>query len=276
MGLKITTNVAAIKASNSLDKSQASMEKASAQLASGSRITKAADDAAGLSISENLKSSIRGNQQARRNASDGVSMIQVSEGALGEVSNILTRFKELSVQASSDNIGDKERTFIDKEVQQLKKEIDRIAMSTKYGDKHLLDGSAGMLSFQVGTSNDPANQIEFETSNQDARTDSLGVDGIDLTSKGGARDALDVIETAQQTVNGHRANLGAMQNRLISTQDNLSSAIENFSAANSRIRDTDVAQSAADFSRNQILMNASLSAMSQANAMPSQALRLLN
>ncbi|MCB0386258.1 MAG: flagellin FliC [Bdellovibrionales bacterium] len=276
MGLTVSTNISSIAAQNTLSRSQRAMDKSFTQLASGSRITKAADDAAGLSISETLKSTIRGYTQAQRNANDGISMVQVAEGGLGEISNILTRMRELGVQAASDTVGDVERGFIDKEVQQLKAEIQRIAESTRFGSTKLLDGSGEEFSFQVDIGNDDfQDRINFDSSAQVATTSELGVDGFEFSDKAGAREALEVLETAQRTVNGHRANLGAIQNRLISTTENLGVAVENFSAANSRIRDTDVAQSSAELSRNNILLNASIGVLAQANQTPAAALKLI-
>lgn len=276
MGLRVSTNLPSIAAQRSMAGSQREINKSFGQLASGSRITKAADDAAGLSISETLKSQIRGYTQAQRNANDGMSMVQVSEGGLGEISNILTRMRELGVQAASDTVGDVERGFINKEVQQLKNEMQRIAKTTRWGDQNLLDGSGTEYAFQVDINNDDFNdRIAFDASQQDATISTLGVDGFDFSQKSDAREALEVLETAQRQVNGYRANLGAIQNRLISTNDNLGVAIENFSAANSRIRDTDVAQSSAELTRNNILLNASVGVLSQANQQGAAALKLI-
>jgi len=277
MGLRVSTNIASIAAQRTMAGSQREIQKSFAQLSSGTRITKSADDAAGLSISENLKSEIRGYTQAQRNANDGISMVQVSEGGLGEISNILTRMRELGVQASSDTVGDQERGFIDKEVQQLKNEMQRIAKTTKWGGQNLLDGTAKDYAFQVDINNDDFNdRIGFQASEQDATIGTLGVEGFDFKDKEGARGALETLETAQKMVNGYRANLGAIQNRLISTTENLGVAIENFSAANSRIRDTDIAQSSAELARNNILQQASVGVLAQANQQPAMALRLIN
>ena len=276
MGLRISTNLPSISAQRSMASSSRELQKSFSQLSSGSRITKAADDAAGLSISENLKSTIRGYTQAQRNANDGISMVQVSEGGLGEISNILTRMRELGVQAASDTIGDTERGFVDKEVQQLKNEMDRIAKTTRWGDSALLDGSGKNYAFQVDINNNDFNdRIGFDASQQNASIDNLGVSGFDFSKKEDARNALEVLEKAQVQVNGYRANLGAIQNRLISTTENLGVSIENFSAANSRIRDTDIAQSSAELSRNNVLMSASVAVLAQANQQPQQAMRLL-
>lgn len=276
MSLRIATNVAAVNARKSMATNSRAIEKSFAQLSSGSRITKAADDAAGLSISETLKSTTRGYQQAQRNANDGISMVQVAEGGLAEVSNILTRLRELGVQASTATVGDVERGFIDKEVQQLKSEMQRIAESTRFGNAKLLDGSGEEYAFQIDiNNNDFQDRISFDASQQEATIEALGVDGFDFSTAEGARESLEVLEGAQRQVNGYRANLGAIQNRLVSTSENLSVAIENFSAANSRIRDTDIAESSASLATNNILQQASVGVLSQANQQPASALRLL-
>jgi flagellin len=277
MGMRITTNIASVNAQRSMGSSQREIQKSFAQLSSGSRITKAADDAAGLAMSEGLKSTIRGYQQAQRNANDGMSMVQVAEGGLGEISNILTRLRELGVQASSDTVGDAERGFINKEVKQLINESERISQVTRYGKTNLLNGTGEGFEFQVDINNDDFNdRIGFNSAEINATTSSLGIDGFDFADKANARQALEVLEDAQRTVNGHRATLGAIQNRLVSTTENLGVSIENFSAANSRIRDTDIAQSSAELARNNILMNASVSTLAQANAQPMMALKLIS
>ena len=276
MGLRIGTNMPSLAAQRTMAGSQREIAKDYAQLSSGSRITKSADDAAGLAISENLKSNIRGYTQAQRNANDGVSMVQVSEGGLSEISNILNRMKELSVQASSDTIGDTERGFANKEVQQLKAEMERIAKTTKWGNSALLDGSGKTFDLQVGINNDDFNdRIQFKAGDQDATTKNLGVSDVDFSTKEGARSALEKLDNAQNQVNGIRAGLGAIQNRLISTSDNLGTAIENVSSANSRIRDTDIAQTSADLTRNTVLMNSSVGVLAQANQAPAMALKLI-
>jgi flagellin len=268
--------MASIAAQKTMASSQRELQKTYAQLSSGSRITKAADDAAGLSISETMKSTIRGYAQAQRNANDGMSMVQVSEGGLSEISNILTRLRELGVQAASDTVGDQERGYINKEVQQLKNEAQRIAKTTRWGDNQLLDGSGSEYAFQVDIHNDDFNdRIAFNASEQNATLENLGIDGFDYSSKDGAREALDTLESAQRQVNGYRANLGALQNRLISTTENLGNSIENFSAANSRIRDTDVAASTAELARNNVLEQANISVLAQANQQSNGALKLL-
>jgi len=275
MGLRIATNLPSISAQRSLAASGREIQKTFGQLSSGSRITKSADDAAGLSISESLRSQIRGFQQAGRNANDGISMVQTSEGGLGEISNMLTRIRELAVQAASDTIGDQERGFIDKEVQQLKAEIDRIAKTTRFGDVNLLDGTGGQFDFQVGVNATADDRIGFNANEQNATLSSLGIEDIEFTSKEGALEALARIDSAQKTVSGQRANLGALQSRLISTTDQIATTVENLSAANSRIRDTDIAASTAELTRNTVLQQASVSVLAQANQTPAMALKLI-
>ncbi len=276
MGLRIATNVSSITAQRSLAGSSREMQKSFAQLSSGSRITKSADDAAGLAISENLKSQIRGYAQAGRNAMDGVSLVQTAEGGLNEISNILTRLRELGVQAASDTVGETERGFLNKEVVQLTNEAQRIAKSTRFGSTALLDGSGGSFDFQVGIQNDDFNdRITFDSAAQDATASAIGIEGLDYTTKEGARAALETLDESQLMVNGFRANLGALQNRLVSTQDNTAVAHENLSAANSRIRDTDIAQASAEVTRNQIMQQATTSVLAQANMSQQSALKLI-
>lgn len=274
--MRVSTNVAALNAQRTMTNSQREVSKSMAQLSSGSRITKSADDAAGLAISENLKGQIRSLSQAQRNSNDGISMVATAEGGLNEISNILTRMRELGIQAGSDTVGNTERSFTDKEVQQLKAEMQRITQTTKFGTTKLLDGSGGDFDFQVGINNDAeADRITFKSGETNATIDNLGVADFDFTTKEGARDALAVIDKAQTDVNGFRAALGALQNRLQSTSDNIGVQHENLSAANSRIRDTDVAQATADMTRNNILMQANTSVLAQANQLPASALKLI-
>jgi flagellin len=248
-----------------------------AQLSSGSRINIAADDAAGLAISERLKAGIRSARQANRNANDGISMVQTAEGGLNEIGNIVTRLRELGIQAASDTVGDTERGFIHKEVDQLKNEIQRISATTAWGSTKLLDGSTPVFDFQVGIYNKPEeDRISFLAAENNASLDSLGLAGLDYTSKEGAQNALAQLDTAQTSINGYRANLGALQNRLQSTVDNLAVYEENMSAANSRIRDTDVAQASSEMTRNNILLQAGTATLAQANQTNQLALKLIS
>lgn len=276
MGMRVTTNTAAINAQRNLVSSQANMKDSFAKLASGSRINKAADDAAGLAISENLKGQIRSLRQANRNANDGISMVQVAEGGLNEIGSIIIRMRELGIQAASDTVGERERGFINTEIQQLKNEAERISKVTTWGKTKLLDGSSPTFDFQVGTYNDQfEDRISFEAAQNVATLSALGLDGVDYTQKEGAQEALGLLDSAQIRVNEMRANLGALQNRLQSTTNNLLVAEENLSAANSRVRDTDVAEASAELTRNNILLQAGTAALAQANQMNSVALNLI-
>lgn len=276
MGMRVTTNIAAINAQRNLVGSQRSIGKSMAQLASGSRINIAADDAAGLAISERLKGSIRSSAQAQRNANDGISMVQTAEGGLNEIGNIVVRLRELGIQAASDTVGDTERGFLNKEVEQLKSEVQRISSVTTWGDTKLLDGSTPTFDFQVGIFNNAEeDRISFDATQNVATLDALGMSSLDYSSKEGAQEALSSLDTAQTLVNGYRANLGALQNRLTSTVDNLGVAQENMSAANSRIRDTDVAMASSEMTRNNILLQAGTATLSQANQVNQLALKLI-
>jgi flagellin len=276
MGMRVSTNVAAINAQRNLTGSQRAIGKSMGQLASGSRINIAADDAAGLAISEGLKASIRSSAQAQRNANDGISMVQTAEGGLNEIGNIVVRLRELGIQASSDTVGEVERGFLNKEVEQLKSEVQRIASVTTWGKTKLLDGSTPTFDFQVGIFNNAEeDRISFDASQNVATLDALGLGDIDYTSKEGAQTALQNLDSAQELVNGYRANLGALQNRLTSTVDNLGVAHENMNAANSRIRDTDVAMASSEMVRNNILLQAGTSTLAQANQSNQLALKLI-
>ncbi|HND84241.1 MAG TPA: flagellin [Pseudobdellovibrionaceae bacterium] len=276
MGLRVSTNMAAINAHRNLIGSQRAIQNSIAQLASGSRINKAADDAAGLAISERLKAQIRSAAQAQRNANDGISLVQTAEGGLNEIGNIVIRLRELGMQAASDTVGDVEREFLNKEVVQLKEEIDRIANVTTWGTTKLLDGSSPTFDFQVGLFNkDSEDRISFRAGENVATLEALGIGEIDYTSQEGAQVALVALDEAQTRTNGIRANLGALQNRLTSTVDNLGVTQENLTAANSRIRDTDVAQASSEMARNNILLQASTATLAQANQISGLALKLI-
>ena len=276
MGMRVSTNIAAINAQRNLKTSQMNMKDSFAKLSSGSRINKSADDAAGLAISENLRGQIRSARQANRNANDGISMVQVAEGGLNEIGNIVIRLRELGIQAASDTIGDRERGFIDTEVQQLSNELERIANVTTWGTTKLLDGSTPTFDFQVGIfNNDFEDRISFEAGENEATLGALGLSGLDYTQKEGAQDALELLDEAQVRINEQRSNLGALQNRLQSTSNNLLVSEENLSAANSRIRDTDVAEASSELTRNNILLQAGTAALAQANQMNSVALNLI-
>jgi len=250
--------------------------RAMARLSSGQRINQASDDAAGLAISENLKGQIRGLRQANRNANDGISLVQIAEGSLNEVSNMLIRLRELGVQAASDTIGDTERQFLDVEYQQLKSEIQRVTESTNYNGYDLLNGTGGVLDIQVGTNNDPfKDRISFNSGAANSSLEALGLVAESLGTKESAQVSLNTVDSAMVSINSIRANFGAMQNRLQSTSSNLLTYDENMSAANSRIRDTDVAAETTEMIRNNILMQAGVSVLGQANQQNQLALKLL-
>ncbi|MFN7454405.1 MAG: flagellin [Pseudobdellovibrionaceae bacterium] len=276
MGLRIATNVAALNAHKNLGVNNLSMNRSLERMSSGLRINRASDDAAGLAISENLRAQIRGLRQADRNANDGISLVQIAEGSLNEVSNMLIRLRELAVQASSDTIGDTERRFVDVEYQQLKSEIQRITEATNFNGFDLLNGTGGVIDIQVGVKNNPfQDRISFNASAANTTLESLGIVGEQVASKEGAQTSLDVIDNAMVSVNAIRANFGALQNRLQSTSQNLKIADENFSAANSRIRDADLAAESSELMRNNILQQAAVSVLSQANSYQQMALKLL-
>lgn len=274
MGLRIATNTASISAQRALGVQQKKAEHAAMALASGSRIVRAADDAAGLAISEGMKSEIKGLGQARNNAFNAISAIQVGEGSLSEIANILTRIKELSVQSANDTLGEKERSYLNKEATSLIEELDRIATSTRFGDKFLLDGSQNELEFQVGTGSSDNNIIRYDATSN-ATADELGVSGISIEDKESARDVLDRLEDAFTKVSEMRASYGAMQSRLESTVTNLDVQNENLMAAKSRIADADIAKETADMASANILQSASVSVLAQANQLPQVALRLI-
>ncbi len=277
MGFRINTNVQSIAAQRHLGVTKRNLDGNLGRLASGERITRAADDAAGLAISEKLKSQIRSLRQAKRNADDGISLIQTAEGGLSEVSNMVIRLRELSIQAASDTVGDTERSFSDIEFQQLKEEIERIARSNEFNGTKLLDGSGGILEIQIGANNDPANdRLRYDASSADTTLASLGIDSEGISSKEGAQTSLSALDDALIKINEKRANMGALQNRLTSVVQNLEVTNENLSAANSRIRDVDVAAETADLAKNQILAQAGTSVLAQANQAPNFALQLLN
>jgi flagellin len=276
MGMRINTNVSSLSAQRSLGKTNEEQENTLGKLSSGMRIVKAADDAAGLAISEKLKAQIRGLNQAERNAGDGISLIQTAEGGLQEISSILIRLRELSIQSASDTVGDSEREFTDLEYQNLKEEIERISQVTEFNGKKLLDGSGDKYDFQIGIrNNDFQDRISYDASSTNSTLDSLAIADITVGSKETAQESLENIDKAIQTISGQRANLGAAQNRLTSTIQNLQVTSENLSAANSRVRDTDFAKETAQNTKLNILGQAGTSVLSQANSKGASALKLI-
>jgi flagellin len=238
------------------------------------RIVSAKDDAAGLAISENLRAQIRGLGQAERNANDGISLVQTAEGALNEVSGALIRMRELAVQASTGTVGTTERTYINAEFQDLISEIDRIAAVTEFNGSKLLDGTqSGGISFQVGIHS--GDNYKITASIADVDKTALGLNDEVVTTATTALSALAAIDTAIETISETRGGLGAIQNRLSITVNNLATQRENISAANSRIRDVDVADETVNMTRSQILMQAGVAVLAQANQLPAMALSLI-
>lgn len=276
MGLRIATNVASQSVQKNLKEISNEANTSLEQLSSGKRVSKASDDAAGLAIATKLDAQTKGLRQASRNANDGISMIQTAEGGLNETSNILIRLRELSVQAASDTVGEQERGFLDKEYQQLSKEIDRIADSTVFNGTNLLNGKGQKeMDFQVGAFAGEQNKITFAAGETNATTASIGIKSTGIIEKGDARDSISAIDKAIETVAGQRANLGALQSRLGSTIRNLEVQTINQDNARSVIQDVDVAAASAELASNQVLKNAAVSTLSQANGIPNAALRLI-
>ncbi|MBT5095169.1 MAG: flagellin FliC [Halobacteriovoraceae bacterium] len=276
MGLRINTNVASLNAQRNLRGTRLGLNKSLEKLSSGQRINRAGDDAAGLAISENLKAQIRGLGQAERNAEDGISLVQIAEGALSEVSNILIRLRELAVQAASDTIGATERKFLNVEFEQLTSEVDRIANSTEFNRVPLLNGTGAVLDIQIGTRNDPiSDRLTFDASSADVNVAALGLNLASVADKISAQNSLSSIDQAIISVSGIRADFGALQNRLQSTVNNIAVSIENLSSANSRVRDTDIAKETANLTKNNILITAGTSVLAQANASSKNALTLI-
>lgn len=277
MGLRINTNTASLNAQRNLMGTKLGLDKSLERLSSGYRINRAGDDAAGLAISEQLRAQVRGLKQAQRNAQDGVSLVQVAEGSLNEVSSILIRLRELAVQAASDTIGPVERQFLNVEYDQLVSEIDRISDGTEFNGTQLLSGTGSILDFQVGTRNDPnIDRLSFDASKADANSAALGVNLTSVADKASAQNSLSALDTAIVSVSAMRADFGAVQNRLQSTISNIAVSVENMSAANSRIRDVDVAEETAELTKNNILLQAGTSVLAQANQTSQTALNLLN
>ncbi|MFY3745111.1 flagellin [Anaeromyxobacter sp. Red801] len=277
MSLSIRTNLASLDAQRNLSATQTALESSMSRLSSGYRITRAGDDAAGLAISTKLEAQIRSYNQAARNANDGLSVIQTTEAALNETSNVLSRLRELAMQAASDGIGSAERGYVQAEADQLRAEIDRIAVVTKYDGTPLLDGTGSALGFQVGVERDASGGDRIGFSTLDATAAALGLDAstLDFTTAAGARDALSTLDAAIETISRSRADLGAVGNRFQSTIANIQAFAEALSAANSRIRDADVAEETSRLARANILQQAGVAVLAQANQAPQLALKLL-
>jgi flagellin len=272
MAISVGTNVQSLNAQRALGATQNRLSGNLGRLSTGMRINSSADDAAGLAISERFKAQIRSLGQAERNANDGISLTQTAEGAMNEISGALTRMRELAVQASNGTLGTADRGFIDDEAQSLSDEIDRISNVTQFNGTNLLDGTFN-ADLQVGANDSANDRINVTIAASDFAT--LAGAAIDLSTATGAQAALTTLDTAIEAVSTNRAALGTTQNRLQVSISNLGSARENMASANSRIRDVDVASETAEMTRNNILMQAGVSVLAQANQAPSVALSLL-
>lgn len=275
MGLRINTNVASLEVQRNLRASNSEQEAEFSKLSSGKRITKAADDAAGLAIAKKLESETKSLRMAARNANDGISMVQVAEGGLNETSNILTRLRELSIQAASDTIGDADRGYLSLEYEQLVQEADRISRTTSYNGRSLLTGEGGPIQLQVGSSAGADNVIELDSAHLDASAEALGLSGTTVRDKQEATSNLERIDAAISRVSGYRATYGSLQSRLQSTVNNLDVSVVNQEAARSRIEDVDVAASTAKLASAQIKNAAGVATLSQANGLGQMAMRLI-
>lgn len=276
MGLKVNTNVAALQGQRALRTVSRETEDSFAKLSSGQRINKAADDAAGLAISEKIKAEVRSSRQANRNANDGISMIQTAEGGLNETSAILTRMRELAIQAATDTLTDTDRGHLGMEYQGLKMELERIARNTEFNGRKLLDGTGSELTFQVGVGADSADDhIAFRPGAVNARVDALGITHANVHSKYQAQESLGKLDRAIDKVSQSRSILGSIQQRLLTSSNNLGIYTENMAQANSRIRDTDFAEETAKQARNSIIQQAGTAVQVQANTSGQNALKLV-
>jgi len=271
MPLRINNNIQSLNAQRQINRSTWGMSKALERLSSGLRINKAGDDAAGLAISEKLRSNIRALNQASRNASDGVALIQTAEGAMEEVNNMLVRMKELAEQASTGTVGDEERGYLSNEYAALYNEITRISDTTSFNDTMLLDGSLS-IELQVGREDAANNRLTISIGDIDSTALALTAS---ISSAANAQAALGTVSTAISTVSSRRADLGALQNRLESVVNNIDAVVENLTSAESRIRDADIASETAQMTKFSILVQAGVSILAQANQSPMVALSLL-
>jgi flagellin len=276
MGLRINQNTDAFNSYRNLSVTQGQMSKSLEKLSSGFRINRAADDAAGLAISEGLRSQVGGLKVAVRNAQDGVSVVQTAEGALTEVHSILQRVRDLAVQAGNDSNNASARANIKTEVDSLADELTRIGDSTNFNGTKLLDGSASALTFQVGASDQAAeSQVVVNLSSADIKTMGTTIKALTFGTAANALTSITAVDTAIGTVSTERAKLGAVQNRFEHTINSLNVAVENLSASESRIRDTDMASEMMNFTRANILSQAGTAMLAQANSAPQSVLQLL-
>jgi flagellin len=276
MALTVNTNLAAMRASNALNKTQASLSQTLGKISSGLRVNKAADDAAGSAVASNLHTVARSGKQAIRNSNDGISIIQTAEGATKEVLNILDRMRELAVQSASDTLDNAERVYIDDEFEQLSDEVERIAQATEFNDLQLADGTNPSLDVQVGVTSGTESQLTITLGDLTVSNLSVDTTTIDLTDASTARSAIDTIDTAIDSVNSIRAGYGAVQNRIDSSIRNMVTYVESLSAAESQIMDTDYAHETAEMTRYQVMQQAGTAALAQARTINQSVISLLS
>ena len=274
--ISVLTNTTSMFAQNNLSKSSNALSDNLSRLSSGLRVRSAADDAAGLAISEDFKAKIRGLNQAKRNANDGVSLAQTADGALKEIGGMLNRMRELAVQSATGTVNATQRGYLDDEFTQLRSEIDRLAATTEFNGINLIDGSlASGVTFQVGSGNTPNDQLTLALSAVSSGAAGLNISANSLGTASAALNAMSSIDLAIGTISSRRGTIGAMQNRLSVTMSNLETYSTNLEAANSRIVDVDVASETAQLTKQQILVQAGASMLAQANQGPQIALALL-
>ncbi len=266
-------NLTAMNSNRMLGLTTKTQAKSTEKLSSGYKINRAADDAAGLAISEKMRRQVRGLTQASANAQDGISAVQTAEGALNEVHDMLQRMNELAVKSANGTNQNEDKNYIQAEVANLITEIDRVAATTTFNEKALLDGTFTDVDLQVGAESATDNQIKLTIASMDAS--GLGIDAVDVGSTGDAKAAIDTIKTAVKTLNNQRSNLGAIQNRLEHTINNLDNVVENTQSAESQIRDTDMATEMVKYSNNNILAQAGQAMLAQSNQANQGVLSLL-
>lgn len=273
MALVVNTNVASLAAQNNLTSSTNQLQRSVERLSSGLRITRAADDAAGLGVSETLRAQIRSINQAVRNSNDGISLTQIADGSAQTIGNLLSRLRELASQSSNGTVGPTERSYIDQEFVALRSEIDRIASVTEFNGTALLSGGLNTFTIQVGYKSGANNSLSLNLKDLDVA--SIGLTSVNVSTSANAQSALSNIDSAISAVATARADYGSYQNRFEATIASLQVTSQNFSAAESRIRDADVAYETSVFTKNQILVQSGIAILAQANALPQQALTLL-
>ena len=273
MALIVNNNLASIAAQRNLSINTLNLNRSVERLSSGLRITRAADDAAGLGLSESLRAQIRSINQATRNASDGISLTQIADGAAATIGSLLTRLRELSSQSASGTVGNTERSYIDQEFVALRSEIDRIAQTTEFNGQALTSGSSISFSVAIGFRSGAGNTLDLALN--DITTSSLGLSSVNVSTSANATSALSNVDNAISAIASARAEYGSIQNRFEATIANLQVTSESLTAAESRIRDADIALETSIFTKNQILVQAGIATLAQANTLPQQALALL-